>query len=194
MRARLNARPKPKTMKRFIAISVLALCPIFASAQTVDLGAHGLFGVTPPKGWTLSSQKVEDSGFTLTLSPPGGENAKCIINITYVPDPQPVSKDRIQAMVLEISDQFVDQSVEKKKVIRELNLPGGAYGCYCVFTDASRVGKPPVRDEFKVAAAGIVAYNEDVMAAFSIGGDDEKGPDFAAMVAAVSSTTLKAKK
>ncbi len=181
-------------MNRYIALAVLALCPLAAAAETLDLGPNGAFGITLPKGWTLSSQKVQDSGYTVTLSPPADVNAKCIINVTFVPDPQPVSREKIQEEVRDVSDQFVEQSVEKKKVTRDLAVAGGAYGCYCVFTDASMVGKPSKHDEFKVIGVGIVQYDDKVMAAFSIAADDEKGPDFAAMVAAVSGTTLKPRK
>jgi len=181
-------------MKRFLALTVLALCPMAASADSLDLGPYGVFGVTPPKGWRLSSQKVAESGYTVTLSPAGDANAKCIINVTFVPDPQPVSKEKVQEEVLDVGEQFVDQSVEKKKVLRDLNAAGGVYGCYCVFTDASMVGQPSKKDEFKVIGVGVVQYDDKVMAAFSVAADDEKGSDFASMLAAVSGTTLKPKK
>ncbi len=181
-------------MKRLTVLALLALCPLAASAAPLDLGPYGTFQVTPPAGWTLSSQKVADSGYTVTLSPPGDANAKCIINVTFVPDPQPVAKEKIQEEVLDVAEQFVEQSVEKKKVVRELSVPGGAYGCYCVFTDASMVGKPSKHDEFKVIGVGIVQYDDKVMAAFSVAADDEKGSDFTSMLAAVSGSALRPRK
>lgn len=181
-------------MNRLIALTFLAATPLAASAATLDLGAHGTFQIAVPSGWKFSAQKVEDSGFAVTLSPSGGENARCLINLAYSPSPEPVSKEKVQAGVLTLSDTFVDASVEKKKVIRELTLSGGAYGCYCVFTDASRVGQPPEKDNFKVACVGIIQFNEDLMAAVSIGADDEKGPDFTALLAAISSASVTAKR
>lgn len=115
-------------MKRLIALSVLAATPLAASAATLDLGTHGTFEITVPSGWKFSSQKVEDSGYAVTLSPPGSENARCLINLAFSPSPEPVSKEKVQAGVLTLSDTFVEASVEKKKVLHDLALSGGAYG------------------------------------------------------------------
>jgi hypothetical protein len=181
-------------MKRLIALTVLVLIPMVASAETLDLGLHGVFGITFPKGWKFSAQKLEDSGFAVTLSPPGYVNAKCIINLAFAPTPEPVSKEKVQAGVLALSDQFVGASVEKKKVIREFAISGGGYGCYCVFTDASMIGQPSKHDEFKMVGVGIIQFSDDLMAAVSLAADDEKGSDFVAMLAAVSSATITQKK
>jgi hypothetical protein len=180
-------------MKRLLPLLALLLLPAFASADTVDLGAHGTLAVAVPKGWTMSTQKEEDSGVAVTLSPPAGVNAKLLLNVAFVPEPKPVSKDEVQEKVLSVCDQFVDASVEKKKTLREFSLTGSAFGSYCVFTDASLVGKASKPDEFKVIGVGIIRYSDDVMAAVSIAGDDEKGPDFGAMMAAITSTTLAKK-
>jgi len=135
-----------------------------------------------------------DSGVAITLAPPGNENAKCLINVTFVPEPKPVPRETVDAEVLSVCDQFVDQSVEKKKVIRDFGVSGGAYGSYCVFTDASLVGKAAKHDEFKVIGVGIIHFRDDVMAAVSVAGDDEKGGDFAAMLAALKSAAVTAAK
>jgi hypothetical protein len=167
---------------------------MIASAETLDLGVHGVFGITVPKDWKFSAQKVEESGYAITLSPPGNENAKCIMNIAFAPTPEPVSKEKVQAGVLALGDNFVSASVEKKKVIREFAISGGGYGCYCIFTDASMVGQPSKHDEFKMVGIGIIQFSEDLMAAVSLAADDEKGADFVAMLAAVSSATITQKK
>jgi hypothetical protein len=180
-------------MKRFIPLLALLLLPAFASAETIDLGTRGALAITVPKGWTLATQKEEDSGVAVTLSPPAGVNAKLLLNVAFVPEPKPVSRDEIQEKVLSVCDQFVDASVEKKKTLRDFSLTGSAFGSYCIFTDASLVGKASKPDEFKVIGVGIIRYSDDVMAAVSIAGDDEKGSDFAAMTAAVSSTSFSKK-
>jgi hypothetical protein len=178
-------------MKRILPLLALLILPAMASADTIDLGTRGTFSITVPKGWTLSSQKEEDAGFALTISPPAGVNAKMLLNIAFVPEPKPVTKDEINEKVLSVCDQFVDQSVEKKKNLREFSLSGSAFGSYCVFTDASLVGQPPRVDSFKIIAVGIARYSDEVMGAVSLACDDAAGPDFAAMLAAVSSSTLK---
>jgi L-fucose mutarotase/ribose pyranase (RbsD/FucU family) len=64
------------------------------------------------------------------------------------------------------------------------------YGAYCLFTDASMVGQPTKKDEFKVIAIGMIRFNDDVSAAVSLLTDDAAGPDFAAMLKAVSGATV----
>ncbi len=181
-------------MKRIIPWIALCLLPMAAYPDTIDLGSHGSLSLSVPSGWKLSSHKEEDSGYALTLSPPASENAKCLLNITFVPEPKPVAKESVDEQVLSVCDQFVDQSVEKKKVLREFGLSGGAYGSYCVFTDASMVGQPSKHDEFKVIGIGIIHFRDDVMAAVSIAADQEDGGDFSAMLSAVRGATLSAGK
>jgi hypothetical protein len=180
-------------MKPGILARALLLLPLSASAETLDLGPHGTFSITVPKGWTFSATKVEDSGYAIVLTPPADVNARCLFNILYVPGGEPLSKEDVQQKVLTISDQFVAESVEQKKVLREFAMSKG-YGAYCVFTDASRVGQPTEKDSFKVVAVGMIRFNDDLSAAVSMGCDDEKGPDFAAMMKAVSSATVALRK
>jgi hypothetical protein len=127
---------------------------------------------------------MEDNGYTVSLSAPG--NAKCVLSVIFVLSPEPLSKERVQDEVLAACDQFVDASVEKKKTIQEFDVPG-AYGAYCVFTDASLVGKPVVKDAFKVLGIGEIRLSDDLTASVSLLADDATGPDFQAMLAAVSS-------
>ena len=81
-------------------------------------------------------------------------------------------------------------AVEKKAELRKYSMTGDAYGSYCVFTDASLVGKPPQKDNFKVISVGILWFNDSVGVSVSQVCDDEKGPEFAAMLAMTNSATL----
>jgi hypothetical protein len=173
-------------MKRGLLLLALLALPLLSRAETVDLGTHGKFSVTVPQGWKYSVQKMEETGFAITLSPPGAANASCLLTLVYVDNPEPLSKDRVQGQVLSACDQFVDQSVEKKKTLQEFTIPG-AYGAYCLFTDASMVGKPPQKDMFKVVALGEVFLADDLTMSVSMLFDDAKGPEFQAMLEAVSS-------
>jgi L-fucose mutarotase/ribose pyranase (RbsD/FucU family) len=74
-------------------------------------------------------------------------------------------------------------------VLHDFNVSMG-YGAYCLFTDASMVGQPTKKDEFKVIAIGMIRFNDDVSAAVSLLTDDAAGPDFAAMLKAVSGATV----
>jgi hypothetical protein len=179
-------------MKRpFLLSALLVLLPLCAPADTVDLGVHGKLEVTVPKGWKLTSAPWEQPGVAITVAPPEGVNAQFMLNILYVPKGMSDLKADVDEKVLNEAGMFVDMSVEKKKVLLKFPMAGDAYGSYCVFTDASLVGKPPQKDNFKKISAGIIWFNDDVAGATSILGDDDK--DLAAMVAMAASATLKAK-
>jgi hypothetical protein len=180
-------------MRRFLPLLALLLIPAQVPAATADLGAHGAFNISIPKDWTLASQKEEDSGYVLIISPPAAVNAKLIINVVFPIDKQPLSKEAIQDETNAAADQYVDASVEKKKMLREFKLASG-YGAYCVFTDASMVGKPSQKDSFKMVGTGVIWFSEDVKAGVTMVADDENGPDFAALLAAVSSAAVTAHK
>jgi hypothetical protein len=180
-------------MKRLFLLLALALSPCLARAETVDLGPKGVVSLTLPSGWTMSSKAEEGSGVAITLSPPGEINAAGLLNVTIVPTPEPLTKEKVQEQTLAISEQFVSASVEKKKELREFHLAAG-FGSYCVFTDASMVGQPPKKDAFKVIGVGVVGLRDDVFVAVGMSADDEKSPEFAALVATVSSLTLSAAK
>ena len=178
-------------MKRLL-LSALLLLPLSALADTVDLGAHGTLSIDVPKGWKLASTK-SDAGFDLVIAPPEGVNAKLLFSVVFVPNGATAVKADVDDKVLAEAEQFVGISVEKKKTLRKYAMAGDAYGAYCVFTDASLVGKPPEKDNFKVITVGILWFNDSVGVSVSEVCDDEKGPEFAAMLAAINSTTLSAK-
>jgi hypothetical protein len=181
-------------MKRNLLLSALLLVlPLAAHAETVDLGMHGSLSITVPKGWKLITAPSEQPGINISLTPPEGINAQFSLGILYVQKGQTGLKADVDAKVLNEAALLMDGAVEKTKILRKLPLAGDAYGSYCVFTDASLVGKPPQKDNFKVASAGIIWFNDDVSGGLSMLTDDEKGADFAAMVGAASSVILKSK-
>ena len=142
-------------MKRLVLLLALLLPPLAAPAETLDLGPHGSFSIAVPKGWTYSATKTEDTGYAIVLTPPADVNARFLFNLVFVPKGETSSKEDVQEKVLTIADQFVDASVEKKKVLHDFTVSSG-YGAYCVFTDASRVGKPAEKDNFKVLALSLI--------------------------------------
>jgi len=176
-------------MKRFVLLLALLALPLAVRADKVDLGPHGTFTVTPPSGWTVSTKNAGEAGTVVSLTPPGDANAACVITVSVVPVTEAVTKEKVQEETLAVCDQFVDASVEKKKTLRDFNM-ASSYGYYCVFTDASMVGQPAKKGEFKVIGVGVVRLQDDVMATVGISADDEKGADFAAMLAAVATAAV----
>ncbi|HZZ18825.1 MAG TPA: hypothetical protein VFE25_05625 [Opitutaceae bacterium] len=180
-------------MKCLTLLAALVFTAAVARSETFDVGVRGSYSVTPPKGWTASAQPEEDSGLAVTLTAPAGVNASAIVNLTFVPKEEAVSKDQLKEAVLALGDKFADQSVEKKKTLREFSVSQG-YGYYCVFTDASMVGQPSKKDSFKVVAVGIVHMNDDLLATIGLSFDDEKGPEFAALLSTLSSASFTPRK
>ncbi len=173
----------------FLALLALAL-PL--RAETVDLGPRGKFTITPPKDWTCSVTKEQDNGCAIMLTPPESVNARCLINIVFVPKDETMTKDDVRDKVLTISDQFVEASVEKKKILRDFALASG-YGYYCLFTDASMVGKPPEKEKYKIVAVGMIHLSDDLAAAVSFLADDAQGPEFGAMMKAVTTSAVSSR-
>ena len=180
-------------MKPSLLLVALALLSPAARADTLDLGTHGIFSITPPKGWTFAATKVQDTGYAVTLTPPADVNAKCLLTLIYSSREKPPTKEEVQDAVLNIGDQFVGASVEKKKELRDFTMAKG-FGVYSVFTDASLVGKAPEKDNFKAVAVGMIQYSDDLSAAVSMLNDDVNGPDLAAMLKAVSGATITSRK
>jgi hypothetical protein len=180
-------------MKSLTYLAAFVLTTVVARSETFDVGVRGTYSITPPSGWTASSQAEEDSGLAVTLTAPATVNASGIVNLTFVPKEEPVTKEQLKEAVQALGEKFVDQSVEKKKTLREFSVAQG-YGYYCVFTDASMVGQPPKKDAFKVVAVGIIHVNDDLLATIGLSCDDEKGPDLAALLASLSSASFTPKK
>ena len=179
-------------LNRRLLLSALLLLPLCGFADTVDLGTHGTFTIAVPKGWKLNTTKKETET-DLVMLPPGDANAQLLFSIVPVPSGATAVKADVDEKVKGEAEGFLPVSVEKKANLRKYSLAGDAYGAYCVITDASLVGKPPEKDNFKVITVGILWFNDSVGISVSAVCDDEKGPEFAAMLAAINSTTLSAK-
>jgi hypothetical protein len=176
-------------MKPHLLLSALLLLPLSGFADTIDLGAHGTLTIAVSKDWKLSSTK-QDTGVDLVILPPGDANAQLRFSVIYVPNGATAVKADVDDKVVAEAQGFLSVSVEKKAILRRYSMAGGAYGAYCVITDASLVGKPPEKDNFKVTTLGIIWFNDAVGVSVSQVCDDEKGPEFAAMLAMTNSATL----
>jgi hypothetical protein len=179
--------PERAPMRPALLFLALAALPLAAPAETVDLGPAGHFTLAAPPGWTATVKRQPEAGTTIVLKAPPDVNANCVVNVISVPKDEPLTNEAVREKVLSLADQFVDDSVEKKKVLRYFGLAHG-YGCYCVFTDASRVGKPPEKDNFKVVMIGLIRFNDDLAAVVSLLADDTSSPEYAAMLNAVTSS------
>jgi len=73
-----------------------------------------------------------------------------LLTFAYTTNGAP-NKEVIRKEVLRTCEEFVSESVEKKKNLRDFSLEKG-YGAYCLFTDASLVGKKAKPGDYKIEA------------------------------------------
>ncbi len=180
-------------MFKIIGLMCSILLPLALRAETVPLDSHGSLEIVVPAGWKLQVEPISDSGHTLQISPGEAVNAICVISVMYPPTPKPVDQEEIEKNLREACSGFVAGSVEHKVTVHGFGLAAG-YGIYATLTDASMVGKPSRRGEYKVMTIGLVQFSDDVMAVINLLTDDEHGKEQKELMGAVSSMKLKAAK
>jgi hypothetical protein len=94
--------------------------------------------------------------------------------------------------VLRNGEQFVSESVEKKKNLKDFSLERG-YGAYCVFTDAALVGKKAKPGQYKAMGSGQLQPSEDIVGVVSLFADDAESEEFVAMVSIINSLKVTPK-
>ncbi|MDB6029576.1 MAG: hypothetical protein JWM68_5799 [Verrucomicrobiales bacterium] len=163
-------------------------------AADFDLGAHGILSVTVPDDWSINGKAVNKPdgtpiGYVFAIKPRSDANAKCLLTFIYSTNGAP-NKEVIRKEVLSITEDFVSESVEKKQNLKDFSLQKG-YGGYCLFTDASLVGKKASPGEYKVMGSGQVQPVDNVRGVVSLFADEPDGMEMKAMIKIINS--LKAK-
>ena len=167
------------------SIGLVILSALASFGADFDLGTHGVLSVVVPDGWTAKVEPPGKGGYALSFQPSDGSNAKCLLTFLYGANRKP-DKAVIRAAVLRICEQFVSQSVEIKAALEDFSLEKGL-GAYCVFTDASLVGKEVKPGDYKVMGSGQIQPNEDMLGVVSLFADDGAGKEFEAMVNIINS-------
>jgi len=183
-------------MKIIVTLGLLIGLSSACCAAEFDLGTYGILSFAVPNTWTANSNPAKRAdgspvGHSFIFKPRSQANARCMLSIAYVKSAKP-EKERIRREVLRATEEFAAQSVEKKANLRDFSLKQG-YGAYCVFTDASLVGKPSKKDDYKVMGSGKIQLSEEVVGVVSLFADDIDGPEFKSMLAIINSLELKSK-
>ena len=84
---------------------------------------------------------------------------------------------KARAKALELGEEQVEGSVEKRTVLQTYKLRSG-YGYYSSYTDPNLVGKKPVPNDYKTVTLGIVRPAPGIVGLIRIYCDDLAGPDF----------------
>jgi hypothetical protein len=183
-------------MKSITCVCGLLLSVLGARAADFDLGARGILSLSVPDDWVVHGRPVPGIngpiiGYTFSIKPRGGAGAKCMLSFLYLTNGAP-SQQTIRNDALHIGEVFLDGSVEKKETLHDFALDKG-FGAYCLFTDATLVGKAPGPDEFKVMGIGEVQPADNMSATVSLMANDPDGPDFKTMVKIINSLKIKSK-
>ena len=148
--------------------------------ETVFIFQNRRVTIAVPEGLGFASSK-DDRG--LISAKLGHPKAKISLEITFRPDPDgafATARSRKEFMN-EIFHVYVDNSTEKAMQFEELEPRVGA-GTYCVFTDASLVGKkklPP--GEYLHSTTGLKTW-PGVVAIFSLFSNDTKSKEYQALM------------
>jgi hypothetical protein len=183
-------------MKIKIAIGCLLFSVLAGRGADFDLGAHGTLSVIVPGDWGVSSHAAKRPdgtliGYAFAFKPHGEANASCQLTLAFTTNGIP-NKEAIRKLVLRSCEMFVEQSVEKKENLKEFSLEKG-YGAYCLFTDASLVGKNPTPGDYKIMGSGVVQPGDNMLGVVSILCDEAEGNEFKAMLGIINSLKVKPK-
>ncbi len=177
-------------MKLLIRVLAFAATAFSTAAAEYDLGAYGKLSMNHPPSWSGAMRDTREGGKAIVLEPKEG-NARCSIVFSFLKNPTPIDRDKLGEAVLRAGDKLVQSSVEKKKVLHDMELTQG-YGVYSPFRDAALVGKPSKKGDFKTISVGKFQLNDTVTGTVTILADELDGDDAIVMWHIVRSMALQA--
>lgn len=176
-------------MKKLFALLLLSVLP--ASAQEVlDLGPHGQLLLYLLGDWKT---EVSTLGREVTLnirSAKEATNASCTLTVSFPEVDRFDTKAKLKMRVEIDGAGFAEQSVEGKAVAREFNLTTG-FGFYCNFTDSQLRGQPVKPGDYKVATAGKIKINPQVLVDVFIGAEGWTDEAYQQLLGAIEGMEFK---
>jgi len=185
---------------QYMKLTACIACFIFAvisgHGAEFDLGTHGTLSINVPDDWKINGKEANRPdgtpiGYAFAIKPRNDADAKCLLTIAYTTNGVPNS-EAIQKAVLRECEEFVSESVEKRENLKQFSLETG-FGAYCLFTDASLVGKTPSPGDYKVMGSGIVQPGKDMTGVVTLFANDGDSKEFKAMVSIINSLKVKSK-
>ncbi len=164
------------------------LCLTCAVALAADYHwpQRGTLTLESPGTWKVTSQSAPGLGYLFKIAATGENPAMLQITVVALPEGKTISEsdlpDRLRAMV----GRNLAGSVEKKVNPVQLAMTQGA-GWYAELTDASLVGKPSVKGDFKVMRQGVAALDSTTFVVITMQFDDAERPEPAKMIGMVES-------
>lgn len=178
----------------FLLLGLLGLLAVAAPAGKLDLGEGKAALITVPETWKAAAMPAAPSGMpamgtNARYVTKSGSNDAILITLLAVPDDRFAESDNLRTMIEEATQQFAAGSVEGKANLTELRV-GGHAGYSVAFTDASLVGKPPVKEDYKTLTSCFVYLGNNVMLTATIFSDDFSGKAYAEAFKLLKSISL----
>jgi hypothetical protein len=174
-----------------LVVSLIFLALSGLQALEFDLSEHQLMSLAIPDGWSivracsLEATNEDPQGYAVKARPSNGAKATLILTVLMVKN-EGLDKELLRKRVLDMINQMNVNSVEKNQELLQFSLKKGI-GLYGLFTDASLVGKPVTRDEFRVMAVGHIILSKKVIGFVSLFADDKEGEEMQTMIKVVNS-------
>jgi hypothetical protein len=179
-------------MKKIFALLLLTVVSACAQVETLDLGSRGTLTLYLLGDWkTEVSTLGKGNEITLSIRPSKESvNASCTFTVSF-PDVDRFDTKSKLKMRVEIDGQgFAAQSVEGRAIAREFTLTSG-YGFYCNFTDAELRGQPMKPGDYKVATAGKIRLNAQVLVDVFIGAEGFREEAYQQLLGAIEGMEFK---
>jgi hypothetical protein len=144
--------------------------------ETVDLEGRGRIALVVPEGWTVVREDP-DNPRLLTFQAAAGVNAIGHLGFRLPGDGELETAADVRAQALELGEEQVEGSVEKRAVLQTYKLRSG-YGYYSSYTDANLVGKKPIPGDYKTVTVGLFRPAPGIIGIVSIYCDDLAGPEY----------------
>lgn len=182
-----------RLLPRSFLASLCATTLTFASAARAaefTWPDRGLITLDTPADWTIENRPIAGGGgYAFKLQPKSGTGS-LQITLANTPTDRPVEAAKLAATLEQVVRDYVDGSVEKKFFPQPLPLAQGT-GVFVQLTDASLVGQPAQRDNFKMMRNAIDALDAHALAIITLQFDDATGPELPAMMEIVRSFRLQ---
>lgn len=182
--APLRSHPlRRRTTTILVAVLLFGSLTIPGLAETFDLRGIGRLNIYAFGDWKITGEDLGDK-FEIRIEPKSDANAGAVVSIGLVPDHRFDTPGKMRERVIAVCERVAETSVEKKAVLHGFYRKQG-FGYYCRFTDPDRVGKPPVRGDFKIISAGMVLLSPGIVATVNIMADDFDGQPYQELLGAI---------
>jgi hypothetical protein len=138
----VNFLPVKKILLSFLFLAALsAAAPVSAKEESLIIFGERRVMIAVPDGYVFSSSRDDRGIITAKITDP---KQKVDLAVYFLPDPNGklTTEDGQNSFVAELCQPYAEGSVEKSYDFKALEPRTGS-GTYCVFTDASLVGKFP---------------------------------------------------